>query len=77
MSIFCIGQSAYDITVPIDRLLMENQKYRVETFKECGGGSALNAACLCAVCCTGMKREKSVVFLPVLRTDFIKKLPLS
>lgn len=49
MSIFCIGQSAYDITVPIDRPLIENQKYRVETFKECGGGPALNAACLCAM----------------------------
>ena len=28
-SIFCIGQSAYDITIPLDGAICENQKYRV------------------------------------------------
>lgn len=48
MGIFCIGQSAYDITVPLKEPLIENQKYRVTDFQECAGGPALNAACLCA-----------------------------
>lgn len=49
MSIFCIGQSAYDITIPIEGALVENQKYRVEQCHRCGGGPAFNASCLCAL----------------------------
>lgn len=49
MSIFCIGQSAFDITVPISEPLVENRKYRVTEFQKCGGGPALNGACLCAL----------------------------
>ncbi|OUP62438.1 carbohydrate kinase [Drancourtella sp. An177] len=47
MNIFCIGQSAYDITVPIEGAIEENRKYRVLEYFECGGGPAFNAACLC------------------------------
>ena len=45
-SIFCIGQSAYDITIPLDGAICENQKYRVTQKEECGGGPAFNAAYL-------------------------------
>ena len=33
-SIFCIGQSAYDITIPLDGAICENQKYRVTQKEE-------------------------------------------
>lgn len=49
MSIFCVGQSSYDITIPLEGPLIENQKYRITTRHECGGGPAFNAACLCAM----------------------------
>lgn len=49
MNIFCIGQAAYDITVSLEGELVENRKYRVTEPKECGGGPAFNAACLCAL----------------------------
>lgn len=49
MSIFCVGQSAYDITVPTREPIVENRKYRMTEVFECGGGPALNSACLCAM----------------------------
>lgn len=49
MSIFCIGQSAYDIIIPMEEPIVENQKYRITESFECGGGPALNAAFLCAL----------------------------
>lgn len=49
MSIFCVGQSAYDITIPLEEPLVENRKYRISSRHECGGGPAFNAACLCAM----------------------------
>lgn len=49
MSIFCVGQSAYDITIPLKEPLVENRKYRITGRHECGGGPAFNAACLCAM----------------------------
>ena len=48
MSVCCIGQSAYDITVRIDEQLVPDRKYRVESHVECPGGPALNAACVCS-----------------------------
>lgn len=48
MKILCIGQSAYDITLPMDHYPIENQKVRVENKVECGGGSASNCAYLLA-----------------------------
>lgn len=49
MAVICVGQSVYDIVIPYDTALVENQKYRVTRRLECGGGPALNAAYLCAV----------------------------
>lgn len=47
--ILCIGQSAYDITIPLSEPIVENQKYRIEQKLECGGGPAFNASCLCGM----------------------------
>ena len=46
MKIICVGQSAYDITLPLDHYPVENKKIRVEGKVECGGGSASNCAYL-------------------------------
>ncbi len=48
MKIMCVGQSAYDITLPLDHYPVENKKVRVESKVECGGGSASNCAFLLA-----------------------------
>ena len=48
MKILCIGQSAYDITLPINGYPEENKKYKLKKQIECGGGSANNAAYLLA-----------------------------
>lgn len=48
MSILCIGQTAYDITLPMNESIVENQKYRIFDKLECLGGPAANAAYLCA-----------------------------
>lgn len=49
MGIVCVGQSAFDITVPVQGAIIDNQKYRIQTEIQCGGGPAFNAACLCAL----------------------------
>ena len=47
MKILCIGQSAYDITLPVDNYPVENKKIKIGNKKiECGGGSANNCAYL-------------------------------
>ena len=46
--ILCVGQSAYDITIPVDEYPIENKKYKIHEVSECGGGSANNAAYLLA-----------------------------
>ena len=47
MKILCIGQSAYDITLPVDSYPVENKKIKINNKKvECGGGSANNCAYL-------------------------------
>ena len=48
MKVMCIGQSAYDITLPLDHYPIENKKVRVQQKVECGGGSASNCAFLLA-----------------------------
>ena len=48
MKIMCIGQSAYDITLPVETYPIENEKIRIEGKVECGGGSASNCAYLLA-----------------------------
>ena len=48
MKILCLGQSAYDITIPVDNYPEENKKYKINTVYECGGGSSNNSAYLLA-----------------------------
>lgn len=48
MKILCIGQSAYDITLPLDGYPIENKKYKIKKSVECGGGSCNNSAYLLA-----------------------------
>lgn len=49
MSVVCIGQTTYDITLPMQETLIENQKYQIFNTLECLGGPATNAAYLCAM----------------------------
>lgn len=48
MKVLCIGNSAYDITFPVDEYPKENVKYKIQEQIECGGGSCGNAAYLLA-----------------------------
>lgn len=48
MKVICIGQAAYDITLPVDSFPEENKKIRITNKVECGGGSAMNCAYLLA-----------------------------
>ena len=48
MKVLCVGQSAFDITLPMDHYPVENQKERVPFKVECGGGSSSNCAYLLA-----------------------------
>lgn len=48
MKAICIGQAAYDITLPIDHFPIENKKTRSQDKIECSGGSACNCAYLLA-----------------------------
>lgn len=47
-TILCVGHASYDITLPTEGFVIENEKYRVNTRIECGGGPASNAAYLLA-----------------------------
>ena len=49
MKILCVGQSAYDITLPVSGYPIENRKYKIKDVYECGGGSCNNAAYLLAM----------------------------
>ena len=49
MKILCVGQSAYDITLPVKEYPVENKKYKINEKYECGGGSSNNAAYLLAL----------------------------
>ncbi len=48
MKAICIGQAAYDITLPLDHFPIENKKTRSSDKIECIGGSACNCAYLLA-----------------------------
>ena len=48
MKAICVGQAAYDITLPMDHFPIENKKVRSQDKIECGGGSACNCAYLLA-----------------------------
>ncbi|MEE8724132.1 MAG: PfkB family carbohydrate kinase [Atopobiaceae bacterium] len=47
MSIFCVGQAAYDITARVDEDIVPDRKYRLTTHTECPGAPSLNGACVC------------------------------
>ncbi len=44
--IICCGHAAYDINFMMPLYPVEDQKYRIDTLVETGGGPAANAACL-------------------------------
>lgn len=46
MKVMCIGQAAYDITIPMASFPEENKKIRFDERIECGGGSSSNCAYL-------------------------------
>ena len=46
MRAICVGNSVFDITLPVNEYPTENKKYRIQKLIECGGGS--NGACLLA-----------------------------
>lgn len=48
MKVICIGQAAYDITLPMDHFPIENKKVRSQDKVECVGGSACNCAYMLA-----------------------------
>ena len=49
MKIICIGNTAYDVTLPMNHFPIENKKTRLDNSRiECGGGSASNCAYLLA-----------------------------
>ena len=69
MKILCVGQSAYDITIPVDSYPEENKKYKINEVYECGGGSCNNAAYL-------MAKWHDEVFIasPIGMDDYGKKI---
>lgn len=67
MNIICVGNSTYDITLPLDKFPIENKKSRVDNLIKCAGGSALNAACLLS------KWNESVTFYSVVGKDIYGK----
>ena len=67
MRVICVGNSTYDITLPLDKFPIENKKSRVDNLIKCAGGSALNAACLLS------KWNESVTFYSVVGKDIYGK----
>lgn len=64
MKILCLGNVAYDITIPMDGYPVENTKYRINERVECGGGQASNCAYLLA------KWGMNVSFAGVVGNDY-------
>ena len=65
MKILCIGNAAYDVTLPLNHYPEENKKIRLDYPKvECGGGSASNCAYLLA------KWGMEVYFAGVVGADY-------
>lgn len=67
MRVICVGNSTYDITLPLDKFPIENKKSRVDNLIKRAGGSALNAACLLS------KWNESVTFYSVVGKDIYGK----
>lgn len=64
MKILCLGNVAYDITIPMNGYPTENKKYRLNDRIECGGGQASNCAYLLA------KWGMNVSFAGVIGNDY-------
>lgn len=69
MKILCMGQSAYDITIPVASFPEENKKYKVHEVYECGGGSANNSAYLLA-----KWHDEVYLASPIGKDDYGKKI---
>ena len=65
--ILCIGNSVYDITIPMDHYPIQNNKYRITDIVENGGGSANNCAYLLA------KWGQNVYYAGVVGNDLYGK----
>ena len=68
MKILCLGNVAYDITLPMEDYPVENVKYRLTNRVECGGGQASNCAYLLA------KWGMNVAFAGVVGNDYYGEL---
>jgi len=64
MKILCVGQTTYDITLPLDHYPVENKKVKVDQRIECGGGSASICAYMLA------KWGMNVYFASVVGNDY-------
>ena len=62
--IVCIGNVAYDITIPVTTFPLENTKTRIDNKIGCGGGPAATAAYLLG------KWDMDVYFLGIVGNDF-------
>ncbi len=69
MKILCLGQSAYDITIPTDGYPEEKKKYKVNEVYECGGGSCNNSAYLLA-----KWHDEVYIASPIGMDDYGKKI---
>lgn len=69
MKILCIGQSTYDITLPIEEYPEENKKYKIKKVEGCGGGSSNNTAYLLA-----LWGKKVFLASPIGKDEYGKKI---
>ena len=69
MKILCVGQSAYDITIPTDGYPEENKKYKIKEVYECGGGSCNNSAYLLA-----KWHDEVYIASPIGKDDYGRKI---
>lgn len=69
MKILCVGQSAYDITIPVENYPEENKKYKIKEVSYCGGGSCNNSAYLLA-----KWHDEVYIASPIGNDDYGKKI---
>lgn len=69
MKILCIGQSAYDITLPCSEYPTENKKYKIKEVINSSGGSANNAAYL-----LGLWKSDVTLISPIGNDNYGKEI---
>ena len=69
MKILCIGQSAYDITLPCSEYPTENKKYKIKEVISSSGGSANNAAYL-----LGLWKSDVTLISPIGNDNYGKEI---